>query len=173
MERRAPYQDLIRVAKSSDADIDLIELGCRLAFKQGATTDDAMKRVAAARWRLAKSFRIDGERALKAEPPMNRVAVNRFYYCMYHSMRAVMYLAYGGDHYQDHAKLATKEPAGFIAAIPWQNALKSARLERNMCDYDPYPASDQLFAAAARSMHSEARAIHRAARDFLHSKGAL
>ncbi len=85
------------------------------------------------------------DRLMRARPPMCRVAVGRYYYGMYHAMRAVVYFHVTGDDHEQHSVLPRSMPADFPDADFWKNALKDARLRRNEADYDPYPMSDVSF----------------------------
>jgi uncharacterized protein (UPF0332 family) len=104
---------------------------------------------------------------------MYRFAVTRFYYAMYHSMRAVMYLEYDGDDHEQHNVLPTKEVAGIAQATGWQNKLKDARTYRNQADYDPYPRSDSAWREIARELQTSARELLALSRTYLLAKGCV
>ncbi len=42
---------------------------------------------------------------MRGRPPMRRVAVGRYYYAMYHAMRAVVYFRTPGDDHEQHSDL--------------------------------------------------------------------
>lgn len=102
---------------------------------------------------------------------MFRVATGRYYYAMYHAMRAVVYFQSSGDDHEQHSQLAGKTPADFPNGAYWQNELKDARLRRNEADYNPYPATDRDFINTARHMRREAHSLLSDANTYLHANG--
>lgn len=102
---------------------------------------------------------------------MHRLAVTRFYYAMYHAMRAVVFLEYDGDDYEDHRTLHTKPVGALPAASQWQNKLKNARTFRNQADYDPYPRSDAAWRPTALELRQDSIELLALSRTYLNAKG--
>ena len=90
---------------------------------------------------------------------------------MYHIFRAVVFFVVGGDDHENHSVLQNHIPSDFPNQAIWQNKLKTARLERNRADYDPYPSFDKSFEAVARTVVSETEALLPVARAYLRRKG--
>jgi uncharacterized protein (UPF0332 family) len=97
--------------------------------------------------------------------------VGRSYYAMYHAVRAVVFLAYGGDDHEAHAKLPGQLPADFSDRTNWENTLKSARFDRNRADYDPYPRTDAAFRTTALETCRAATDLIQECRAYLRGKG--
>lgn len=108
---------------------------------------------------------------ISARPPLYRGALSRFYYSMYHSMRAVVYFSHEGDDFQAHSKLPGYTPDDFPEASLWQNALKDARTRRNAADYDAYPKSDKAYRAGALALQVQAIELEKLSREYLKLKG--
>lgn len=108
---------------------------------------------------------------LKMRPPLYRDAVSRYYYSMYHAMRAVVFYVEYGDDYQAHSELPNRTPTDFTNASSWQNTLKDARERRNAVDYEPYPKSDAAIRKTAEAMRSQAADLIRESRSYLKIKG--
>ncbi len=167
----APTSALIRVSKARRRDIAAWNEALHLERLSGRAIEDLRQRSTADRWQLANVFRRQGDRMMSATPPFYRDAVSRFYYSMYHAMRAVVFFVHGGDDHQEHSTLPAHTPADFTNAAIWQNALKDARERRNAADYDPYPKADRAHRAAALQLQGEARELLRLSREYLRSKG--
>ena len=102
---------------------------------------------------------------------MYRIAVARFYYAMYHALRAVIYLEYDGDDHEEHRHLPTKEVPSLPGDPQWRNKIKSARAYRNQADYDPYPMSDKTWRHIAKALSDDARDFLSVARGYLRQRG--
>lgn len=137
----------------------------------GVSIRDLARGVAADRWVLARAQRRDGNKLLRLSQPACRCSVSRFYYAMYHCMRAAAYVYHGGDDYQAHSKLAQNVPEDFPDRDAWANRLKNARLTRNAADYDPYPRSDKAWHRKAAAIKTDADALLRVTREYLRGKG--
>lgn len=162
---------LLRVGESTERELKGFREGVYLESASGRTIDDLLAQTCADRLRLAKRFLAEGDRAMKSRPPMRRAAIGRYYYAMYHAFRAVVFFRTPGDDHEQHSELPAWVPADFPDADRWKNELKDARLRRNEADYDPYPAADIDFHAAASRLRTEARALVAEARSYLLTKG--
>lgn len=74
-----------------------------------------------------------------AQATSYRSAISRYYYSMYHAARAIVYGHHNGDDYQRHNVLPGHLPPSLPNVARWTSELDSARLVRNMADYDLYP----------------------------------
>jgi hypothetical protein len=90
---------------------------------------------------------------------------------MYHAARAVVYFVNAGDDHEAHTDLPKHIPKDFPDRDRWENEIKSARLERNRADYDPYPKADSAYAKAARATLKSAEEFLPIARRYLVKKG--
>lgn len=162
---------LLRISKSVNSNLKAFKSGVHLEASTGRTIDDLHQQACADRLNLALDFVDAADRLMRARPPMYRVAVGRYYYSMYHAMRAVSYFRHFGDDYEQHSALPAKTPADFNRRAYWENELKDARLRRNEADYDPYPSSDSSFRAVAASLQASARQLAVEARNYLTTKG--
>lgn len=162
---------LLRVSKSRKSVLADFKEGVYLESSMGRAIDDLRDQASADRLQFAESFLLVGDRLLRTRPPMFRIAVGRFYYGMYHAMRAVVYFKVYGDDHEQHSELPTKTPSDFPRAAYWTNELKDARLRRNESDYDPYPADDRSFRTVARDMQTKGHSLATEARAYLKLKG--
>lgn len=135
-------------------------------------TIDALKlAVAVARWNLATEYRRDAKKLLRLRPLPSRSAISRFYYAMYHAMRAACFVFHDGDDHEAHSELPLHIPGDFPNADIWKNTLKNARLTRNAADYDPYPKSGKIWQRRAETARTDAEALLVETRNYLRSKG--
>lgn len=171
MAQYAPVSTLMRVSKASKRDVTHWDEGVRIAGSTGKTIEDLRHRAVADRLALAQSFRRQAEGMLATTPTFYRGAVSRFYYSMYHAMRAVVFFIEHGDDFEAHSKLPGRTPPDFPHTALWQNALKDARLTRNAADYDPYPKSDSAYRKAAHELQQRSAELVRESRRYLRSKG--
>lgn len=162
---------LLRISKSVNSNLKAFKAGVHLEAATGRTIDDLHQQTCADRLQLAFEFGDAADRLMRSRPPMYRVAVGRYYYSMYHSMRAVSHFRHFGDDYEQHSVLPSKTPADFNQRAFWENELKDARLRRNEADYDPYPRSDTSFRAIAMSLRVSARQLAIEAKKYLLTKG--
>jgi uncharacterized protein (UPF0332 family) len=102
---------------------------------------------------------------------MYRLAVSRYYYAMYHAMRAAAYKYYGGDDHEEHRTLPGKAPDDMPNSALLGNALKNARERRNAADYEPYPKSNAAWMTDATDLRSSARLMLTDVRNYLRVKG--
>jgi uncharacterized protein (UPF0332 family) len=165
------HQRLIHVGKAEKAAIALWREGVSLEADSGVNIDSLLLYVAADRWKLAAQHRQHGDKLISLASPLYRSAISRFYYSMYHAMRAAAFVFHRGDDYQDHSTLYVNIPKDFPNAGTWQNSLKDARLARNAADYDPYPRSERHWRQHATAIQGDAVSLLNASRIYLRSKG--
>lgn len=170
---KATSQDLLFVSKAPKERLDAFAAGVSLVQRTGYDVTQLRVKATLDRLTFARSFLLNAEFAYQSTPPMNRVAVSRGYYSLYHSLRSVSFFIHGGDDYEKHSVLPTKLPKDFPDSRIWMNALKVARLERNRADYDPYPKNDRQFEAAANNLITGARKFLPIARRYLRQKGCI
>jgi uncharacterized protein (UPF0332 family) len=171
MVRFADNRRLIRVVKASKEELRGWAEGVSLERDTGHTLDELRHRVTSDRVGLAALFRRRGHFLRTTSPPLNREAVSRFYYSMYHCWRALIYFTHEGDDHQAHSELATKDPPGFPDIDMWKNRVKNARLRRNEADYDAYPKSDNPLRQIAQELDEHSEELLRATRRYLRQRG--
>src|SRR5262249_27574992 len=93
---------LLRVSKLAKRDIGLLKMGVYLHTSQARSLEDLRHQVTADQLRLAKEVLGTADKLLRSRPAQYRSAISRYYYSMYHAMRAVVYFAHGGDDHQKH-----------------------------------------------------------------------
>jgi uncharacterized protein (UPF0332 family) len=162
---------LLRMVKAARATLNGYKEGVNLEAVTGRTIEDLRQQACADRLVLGNKFLQVADRMTKARPPMFRIAVGRYYYAMYHTMRAVAYFKHGGDDYEKHSVLPTKTPPDFTQSAYWENELKDARYKRNEADYDPYPVEDREFRATALQLQTTAHALRLEAITYLQTNG--
>jgi uncharacterized protein (UPF0332 family) len=167
----APPAALSRVLEASKKEHAAWREGRHLEHSSSRAIEDLHARATADRLALAGRFRRQADRMMTARPPLYRDAVSRYYYAMYHAMRAVVFYIEEGDDYQAHSELPKHTPKDFQDAELWRNALKDARERRNAADYEPYPKSDAALRKTAAEMQSRATSLIRTSRAYLSSKG--
>lgn len=173
MVRRTSHDLLRRVAEANKNTFAQYKEGVYLATTASRTLEDMRHQVTADRLILANHFLQAGHRFVKMRPPQYRSAISRFYYAMYHSMRAVVYFTTGGDDHQEHGVLPKHTPGDFPNCTIWENQLKNARTMRNSADYDPYPDAPGDWRSIARDLGVEAVALVRLAEGYLKQKGCM
>jgi uncharacterized protein (UPF0332 family) len=162
---------MLRVSKAKNQLIRNWREGVSLESDTGQTIGDLQQRASADRLQLAYDFRRRGNALMRQSPPLYRDAVSRFYYAMYHAMRAVIYFVEDGDDHEEHHQLPTKMPADFPRASSWANDLKSARERRNSADYEPYPKSNGSWQAHAEELQRRTNDLLPLAKTYLTRKG--
>jgi len=126
--------------------------------------------VAADRWKLAYALRAQANRLFTAQHL--RSAISRYYYAMYHSMRACVFVHHEGDDHQKHSELPKHIPPAFDPlGTDWQTKLKDARLLRNRVDYEAYPKSEKAWKTDAEGIRLDAKLLLSVSRTYLISKG--
>lgn len=137
----------------------------------GRKLDELRDQTCADRLALAGTFLLAGDRLLRLRPPEYRSAISRYYYAMFHCMRAAVYYDNDGDDHQKHEVLAQHTPADFPDSAVWQNRLKDARGIRNDADYDAYPKQHSEFRQSALNLRAQATAMIPLVHAYLVSKG--
>jgi uncharacterized protein (UPF0332 family) len=172
MPKILPAKRLLRVSLATTELIGSWNEGISLAKDSGRSVQQLLDKVATDRWRFAALQRSHAGTLMKQTPPLYRSAISRYYYAMYHAMRACVFLAYPGDDCQEHSKLPSNIPNDFDpAGIDWQNKLKDARLARNRADYEPYPNKNAAWRGTALAIESDAIHLLRIARTYLRKRG--
>ncbi|MCO7204678.1 hypothetical protein NH287_14400 [Microbacterium sp. CnD16-F] len=162
---------LHRISKATAVELRMYKEGVHHETATKRTIDDLRHQSIADRLQLADSFRDAGSAMLRRRPPLFRLAVGRFYYAMYHYMRAVVFYEAEGDDHQSHSELPKRVPADFPNDSVWKNNLKDARYRRNEADYDAYPIADVEFRDDAKQLELVARSLAVEARNYLRAKG--
>lgn len=171
MPRVLPDVRLIFVSKALNSDFQKWKEGISLNGDSGKTIAELAQIVARDRWKLAREHRRHAVRLFQLVRPPFRSVISRYYYSMYHAMRACAYLFHEGDDFEEHSKLPSNIPSDFPSQPAWQNKLKNARLMRNRADYDPYPTSERAWLAQANSIKTDAEQLLRETKTYLIGKG--
>jgi uncharacterized protein (UPF0332 family) len=166
-----PTNRLQRVSISVKKTIQYHKEGVSLEADSAQTIDQIMLKVAADRWHLATRHRATANRLMNGDPPSFRDAVSRYYYAMYHSLRACLFSYHRGDDFQKHSDLPLNIPPDFDPGVNWEQTIKNARLTRNRADYDLYPKSNAAWRADAILLRTDALRLMRRARTYLIGKG--
>lgn len=165
------HQRLIRLAKAKAETIDAWKEGVNLETAGGKAISLLCLDVAAGRWRLAYELRAAGNYCIGRSSPLLRDAISRYYYALYHSLRAAAYIFHGGDDHESHRELPAKVPSDFPNQAHWSNQLKSARDYRNRADYDPYPRVASHWRPIALTLKTDADQLLPLAKTYLKVKG--
>lgn len=164
-------QTLHRISQATRADLARFKEGVHHSTSTSRSIEDLQHQAIADRLRLGDTFRATGSGLLRKRPAENRAAVGRFYYAMYHYMRAVVFFVTSGDDHEAHSTLPKHVPADFPNQSTWQNDLRGARLSRNEADYDAYPSVDADFRASAQDLEKLAKTLSNEVRTYLRGKG--
>lgn len=169
---RRRLQDLmLQICEAERSQIKSWRTGVQFAAELGLTVDQLCVLATIERWKQSRTIRLDGNRCIHLRPPRYRIAVNRFYYSMYHAFRSVAYHYYDGDDHQEHRDLPTKLPSDFPDADKWKNRLKNARELRNQADYTPFPKSDAAWKRNALELAIHAREAELLTKSYLQTRG--
>jgi uncharacterized protein (UPF0332 family) len=171
MARFAPQKNLLRVSKAKTSDIERWKEAKYIETTTGHTVEELVDRAAADRFELAVSFLRSADVLLTTSPPLYRSSISRYYYSMYHAMRAAAFVFHGGDDFEEHRTLPGKAPDDLPSQALWSNTLKDAREQRNRADYDPYPKTESAWRRDAEALAAEARRFVGVVRSYLKSKG--
>lgn len=150
--RPLPQKRLNRIVQAKAIQINSWSEGVSLERDSGLSIVALRLLGAAARFRLALDHRKHGNVLLSASPACYRGAISRYYYSLYHGIRACAYLHHGGDDYEDHSTLPAQVPTTLPAGLAWADILKDARLARNAADYDPFPRVSTAMKLQAEDM---------------------
>lgn len=164
---------LIRISKATKSIIENWQEGISLKNISGYETSALMCIVASDRWRLGFEHRRQANIFLKQAKPLYRSAISRYYYAMYHSMRACVYIHHRGDDFEGHSNLFGRIPSDFDTTINWSNTLKAARDIRNRADYDPYPKTDLAWRKDALTIKANADQLLLITRTYLQNKSCI
>jgi uncharacterized protein (UPF0332 family) len=158
-------------ATAKKRDLDRFDQAVMLQEVFRCSIGELRLRVVRDRIGLARHCLTTAKRALRHRPISYRLVVGRSYYAMYHAVRAVVFLSHGGDDHEAHDKLPGQLPNDFTDRANWENVLKTARLDRNRADYDPYPKKDVAFRDTAYETCRAAQDLIQECRSYLRSKG--
>lgn len=163
---------LSRITKLAAHDAELLREGVSHESALARTLADLSMQVVADRMTLAMAFLDMGDVCKRSRHDLARSAISRYYYAMYHAMRAVSYSFFGGDDHEKHTELGDKGvPKDFPNRAAAKNDLRDARLTRNEADYEPYPSAPTYFKAAESRLSSMAHAFVNDARAYVRAKG--
>jgi len=171
MSRFATNKNLLRVSKAKKSEIDRWKEGRALESSSGRTIEELSHRVVADRLQLAMRFLRVGDRLHAGAQPDYRLAVSRYYYAMYHAMRAAAYFSHGGDDHEEHSKLPSNAPTDLPNSALLSNSLKDARERRNAADYNPYPKGNGAWKRHAANLSVDAAKLVQEVRQYLRAKG--
>lgn len=167
----AAEKDLRFLSELQVTRIKDLKAGASLVARTGLRIDDLVVKICLDRLALGATLHREARFALKRNPPSCRNAISRAYYAMYQTFRGIVFFASGGDDHEKHTDLPAHLPKDFPAVSYWENALKTARLERNRADYEPYPRKDGGFETRALAILKDSWRLRRVARTYLRGKG--
>lgn len=170
---KAIQKDLKFISELKAARIADMAAGVSAVERTGHALDDLLAKVAIDRLTLGASLHREARAALTRNRPSFRNAISRGYYAMYQTLRGVVFLTNRGDDHEKHSELPGHLPNDFPARAFWENALKSARLERNRADYEPYPRSDAAFKTAAITVCKDSQQLRAVARGYFRARGLM
>ncbi|NKY29189.1 hypothetical protein [Nocardia gamkensis] len=162
---------LRRVMKADSKTLGYFKEGASLEKALALSITDIIHKTTADRLRLGERFIDVANTMRRARIRDWRSTIGRYYYGMYHGMRAVSFFAHSGDDFEAHNQLFKSIPKDFPSKELRANELKDARLRRNEADYDPYPIDDKYFQGVVRSLDPVANDFVSACRSYLASKG--
>lgn len=171
-KKRTAFQaQLASLSELSANRIRDLKYGTVLTAQTGYTIAELIEKVALDRVALGALLHREARAAMERSPPSFRNSISRSYYSMYQTFRGVVFYVTQGDDYEKHSILAQHIPDDFPGSPYWENALKTARLERNKADYEPYPRNDSQFEVQARAIYADSYRLRSAALTYLRSKG--
>ena len=97
-------QALLRVSKADKKTLGLMAEGVYLSTSTARALLDLQEQTCVDRLTLARELLGAADKLTRSRPAQYRSAISRYYYAMYHAMRAVVYYAYGGDDHNEHTK---------------------------------------------------------------------
>jgi len=162
---------MLRVSKAKAKELKLWKEGVGLEQQLGQQFPALCARATKDRIELASHFLRTGKRLSKNNGPLNRSAISRFYYSMYHAARAVTFHQRHGDDHEKHSQLPMSIPDDFPQRAIWGNELKNARELRNAADYDPYPKSDASWFGDVQYLEQQATGLMKECVLYLRNKG--
>jgi uncharacterized protein (UPF0332 family) len=172
MPKVFPAKRRLRVSLATTEVIGFWNEGVSLAKDSGQSVVQLLQKVAADRWSFAAIQYRHASTLMNQSAPLYRSAISRYYYAMYHAMRACVFLACPGDDHQKHSELPLNVPKDFDPkGANWQGKLKDARLARNRADYEPYPKANTAWRSTALATKSDAKDLLKTSRIYLRKKG--
>ena len=162
---------LRRVAAANKNQLAAYKEGVYITTVSGLSVDDLRHEATVNRLDLAKHFLDAGNKLFRSRPSQHRSSISRYYYSMYHTLRAVVFFRHEGDDYESHGTLHAQVPQDFPNAAMWTNDFKSARENRNSADYDPYPPAHSNWKAIAKNLSLQAPTLLAVAESYLKGKG--
>lgn len=171
MAKKPSNSHLLDLSKSKASTIGHLRRGAYLQSQYGLAIDELAEMACRDRFKLSQQILKCASWASTGPKPQYRVVLARAYYAMYHATRAVVFYAKGGDDHEQHQELPKHIPDDFPDRARWENELKTARLERNKADYDPYPKTDGAFATSATATLKTAQSYLPIAKRYLIKKG--
>jgi uncharacterized protein (UPF0332 family) len=166
-------QRLIRISKATRDLIQGWREGVSLHKETGEEIDTLCLRVTVARWKLALQMRHAADQSVGGAATEIRTAISRYYYAMYHALRAAAYLSHRGDDHEEHRVLPQQLPQDFPSRSHWSNQLKSAREYRNRADYDPFPLRTSSWRRIAVRLRRDADVLLPLTKKYLKTKGCV
>jgi uncharacterized protein (UPF0332 family) len=164
-------EEFLLVAKNLASVNSYLKTGVYLETKTGLTIDAIIEAATVDRFKLSERMFVAARLTSKLKPRQSRLVITRCYYAMYHAARSVVFRKERGDDHEAHAELPKHLPGDFPDRNNWENKIKSARLDRNRADYDPYPTRDIEFSKTAQQALVTAREFLTVSRKYLISKG--
>lgn len=169
--RVLPIERLERISKVPKAQVILWEEGISLERDSNLKISDIVRIVASDRWRLASQHNRHADQLMSTQPICYRGAISRYYYAMYHALRACTYISHKGDDFEKHSVLSSHLPGDLTAGTNWQNMLKDARETRNRADYEPYPSHNLAWKKDALIIRDNAELTMEMSKKYLMGKG--
>ena len=123
------------VAQGTAAQLAILPVSMGQTFN----TAELLKQIVSDRLELAGSHLRTADSL--SQSAAHRSAISRYYYAMYHAARAICFGYHRGDDFQRHSRLPNNLPPTLTDNVRWTQELHSARLVRNMADYDLYPSA--------------------------------
>lgn len=171
MPRRATADDMGFLTNLNKKRLEDLKAGAAITARTGYSVSELVEKATADRVDFAGRLRAEAIEATSLAVPRWRLAVSRSYYSMYHAARALCFFRHGGDDHEKHTELPKHLPTDFPAREYWENALKTARLQRNNADYRPYPTNEESFRPTAEQQLRESAQFLPVVRSYLRSKG--
>lgn len=138
-----------------------------------ARFDDAVANVVK-QWYLLARRHLRVARRLVRPPRDWRSAVSRTYYAAYNASRAVRYRVNGRvkPGAEDHKEVGDL-PNDFPNRDQWSSFLDDLRYDRNVSDYEPWPAARQRLKGEPADSLIEVERFIRDARGYLRDRGVI
>lgn len=163
---------LQRVTKLPKKVVEIMIEGSSLETSFTRPLIDIMDQTVADRLDLADEFLTMADTLMRSRSDLSRPAIARYYYAMYHSMRAAAYQHFSGDDHEAHSILSSKGvPPDYPSPAIASNDLKDARLLRNEADYDQYPIDRSYFKTQSKLLRPTATLFVASARNYVQAKG--